>query len=232
MTLDDIHSHLTTLLRYPRGYRASLTTRQPEAPLHLWEFEACPFCRKVREVLSELDLSYVCHPCARGSKHRRHVKEAGGRQMFPWLEDPNTGARMYESEDIITYLMETYGAGRSLASRQLSPLHTFTSSLASASRPRGRVARPETVDRPDPAQLLELYSFEISPYCRKVREVLAELDLPHLVHNVAKASPRRAELLARGGKVQVPYLIDPNTGAALYESDEINRYLRATYGGR
>jgi glutathione S-transferase len=29
--------------------------------------------------------------------------------------------------------------------------------------------------------------------------------------------------------VQVPYLIDANTGAAMYESDDILRYLNKTY---
>jgi glutathione S-transferase len=28
----------------------------------------------------------------------------------------------------------------------------------------------------------------------------------------------------------VPYLVDPNTGTALYESTEIQRYLLETYG--
>jgi glutathione S-transferase len=71
---------------------------------------------------------------------------------------------------------------------------------------------------------------EGSPYCRKVREALTELDLEHVVRNVPKGSPKRAELKARGGKVQVPYLIDPNTGRELYESDDIVAYLGAEYG--
>ncbi|MFX9711432.1 glutathione S-transferase N-terminal domain-containing protein, partial [Acinetobacter baumannii] len=32
------------------------------------------------------------------------------------------------------------------------------------------------------------------------------------------------------GKVQVPYLIDPNTDTSLYESADIVRYLQSTYG--
>jgi glutathione S-transferase len=39
----------------------------------------------------------------------------------------------------------------------------------------------------------------------------------------------RAELLKRAGKVQVPYLVDPNTGTAMFESDAIREYLLATY---
>ena len=39
----------------------------------------------------------------------------------------------------------------------------------------------------------------------------------------------RMELLRRAGKVQVPYLVDPNTGTELFESDAIRDYLVATY---
>ncbi len=77
---------------------------------------------------------------------------------------------------------------------------------------------------------LVLYSFEASPYCRKVREVLMELNLDTHVFNVAKRSSHRQALVDRGGKMQVPYLIDPNTGRELYESEDIVRYLRTTYG--
>jgi glutathione S-transferase len=227
-----------TLVHAPRGLHVRVPdSTDPEKTLELYEFESCPYCRKVRDTLSEMDLNYLCHPCARGSRNRLVVMELGGKQQFPFLVDPNTGRQMYESEDIITYLAETYGSGRSAMSQALSPLNTASSMLASAVRPRGgRVtegvsgasagsgpARPEKV--------LELYSFEGSPYCRKVREALNMLDLTFLVHNVAKGSRRRPELVARGGKMMVPYLIDPNTGVEMYESDDIVAYLRKTYGG-
>src|SRR6266849_9158767 len=76
---------------------------------------------------------------------------------------------------------------------------------------------------------LILYNMEGSPYCRKVREALSELDLEHVVRNVPKGSPKRAELARRGGKVQVPYLVDPNTGREMYESDDIVAYLERQY---
>ena len=49
-------------------------------------------------------------------------------------------------------------------------------------------------------------------------EALTERDLEYVVRNVPKGSPKRAELRERGGKVQVPYLVDPNTARAMYES--------------
>jgi len=39
----------------------------------------------------------------------------------------------------------------------------------------------------------------------------------------------RAWLAEHTGRVQLPYLIDPNTGTAMYESADIVAYLDATY---
>ncbi len=67
-----------------------------------------------------------------------------------------------------------------------------------------------------PKQPLELYSFESSPYCRIAREVLCSLEIPYLLHNVAKGSPHRDAFVERSGKMMVPYLIDPTTGIESY----------------
>lgn len=38
----------------------------PDEPgIIVYEYEACPFCRKVREALTSLDLDYVARPCPR-----------------------------------------------------------------------------------------------------------------------------------------------------------------------
>ena len=227
-TLNDAHSTLVSVLRGGRGWFARGASARPLEPLELYEFEACPFCRKVRETLSELDLEYVNRVAAHGSAKRDALAARGGKTMVPYLIDPNTGTEMYESEDIIDHLRTNYGQRRGWRWRLVAPFNTAGAALASLARPYGRrVARP----RPEqPAELLELFNFEASPYCRKVRETLCELDLDHRVRNVAKGSPRRAELIARGGKMMVPYLIDPNTGTEMYESDDIVAYLQRTYG--
>jgi glutathione S-transferase len=46
---------------------------------------------------------------------------------------------------------------------------------------------------------------------------------------VGKGSPSRTAFVERSGKMQVPYLVDPNTGAALFESAEIVAYLERSY---
>ena len=81
-----------------------------------------------------------------------------------------------------------------------------------------------------PEKRLELWSFEASNYCKVVRERLSELELPYLLHNVAKKSPSRPAFIARAGKMQVPWLFDPNTGNGLSESEAIIDYLDTTYG--
>ncbi len=217
MHINNAHSWLASIVRLGRGMIASSKITEPEQPIELYEFEACPFCRKVREVLSEVDIDYVCYPSGKGSRHRDVVRELGGKEMFPYLVDPNTGTSMYESEDIITYLLETYGSGRASSSRALAPLNTIGAGLASAMRPRGRRVSPKVRERPTPSERLVLYNFEASPYCRKAREALCELDLPHLVHNVGKRGRRRPDLVALGGKMQVPFLVDPNTDTQMYE---------------
>jgi glutathione S-transferase len=62
-----------------------------------------------------------------------------------------------------------------------------------------------------------------------VRDALCSLQIPYVLHNVAKGSPRREAFVARSGKMQVPYLHDPNSGRALFESADIVAYLDATY---
>ena len=102
----------------------------------------------------------------------------------------------------------------------------MTGSIASLIRvQRGSRVRPSRA----PAQPLELWSFEASPYCRIVREALCELELPYRLHNVAKGSPSRAAFVARSGKMMVPYLADANTGTEMFESAEIVAYLQRTY---
>ena len=59
---------------------------------------------------------------------------------------------------------------------------------------------------------------------------LTTLEIPYVLHNVAKGSRKRKAFIERSGKMQVPYLADPNTGKEMFESAEIVRYLEETYG--
>ena len=225
--LDVATSVASTLARLGTGAVAGVRGPRPARRLELFEFEACPFCRKVREALSILDLEAMIYPCPKGGpRFREEVRRQGGKLLFPYLVDPNTGQAMYESDDIVRHLFTTYGDGGVPVMLRLWPLADVTSGLASAFRPGfGTRYRPARA----PEQPLELWSFEASPFCRIAREALCSLELPYVLHNVAKGSAGRDAFVARSGRMMVPYLVDPNTGAAMFESADIVRYLDATY---
>ncbi len=227
--LDVATSVAATLARLAGGHGVGSLGSRPQKPLELYEFEGCPYCRKAREALSILDLEARIYPCPKGGpRFREAVKERGGRYQFPYLVDPNTETEMYESDEIVRYLFRQYGDGRVPLSLAAGPLTDLSAGLASAFR-LGAGVRYRRARAPE--QALELYSFEASPFCRLAREALCSLELPYLLHNVAKGSPSRDAFVKRSGKMMVPYLVDPNTGKSLFESADIVRYLEETYGG-
>jgi glutathione S-transferase len=227
-TLDVATSYVATGLRGVTALAIGPTGARPDKPLELYEFESCPFCRKVRETLVFLDLEIFVYPCPKGGERfRARAAELGGKAQFPFLVDPNSGEKLYDSERIIDYLVERYGKGQRPWQLTLGPLTQASSVLASLSRGgRGRAARPSKA----PAKPLELYNSESSPFCRIVRERLCELELPYLCHNVAGGSAGRPAFVARSGKQMIPYLADPNTRTEMFESADIVRYLQTTYG--
>ena len=94
-------STLATLARGGAGGRAGGLGPRPMRELVLYEFEACPFCRKVREALTRLDLDAEIRPCPRGGRRfRPELVARGGKAQFPYLVDPNAGLELYESNDI------------------------------------------------------------------------------------------------------------------------------------
>jgi glutaredoxin len=90
--LDVATSLAATAARLGSGLAVGPLGSRPAAPLELYEFEACPWCRKVREALTVLDLEAVIRPCPKGGRRfREEVKRRGGKAQFPYLVDPNTG---------------------------------------------------------------------------------------------------------------------------------------------
>lgn len=241
-------SLLATAVRGTTGIRCEPATVVPQRTLQLYDIENCPYCRLVREALTELGLDVEIYPCPKnGERYRPQVVADGGKAQFPYLVDPNTGTAMYESLNIIAYLFETYGAGVVPLKWRAGKLQTFGSMLASAARiSRGMQARPGVL----PEYMLELYSFEGSPYARPVRELLCELEVPYILRNCGRtelqewivpplrqalaiepdsALENRRKLQQDEGKVAIPYLYDPNTGEGLFESAAILAYLEARY---
>ncbi|CAM6007757.1 unnamed protein product [Sphagnum balticum] len=215
----------------PEVAAARAESGQPPQLFQLYEFEACPFCRRVREALTELDLSAEVYPCPKGSiRHREFVRSVGGREQFPYFLDPNTGVSMYESSDIVRYLFSKYGQGRQPSPGLLeSTLVTgWVPTLMRAGRGMSLYARATLQP---PHKKLELFSYENNQFARLVRETLCELELPYILRNSGKGSSCRPALLQIAGSTKVPFLVDPNTGVSMGESKDIIAYLFQTYGG-
>lgn len=241
-----------------RGANGTAFPKQPEKALKLYEFEGSPFCRRVREVMTLLNLDYEVYPCPKGgTKYRSIVKDQGGKLQFPFLIDENTGEKLYESIAIIDYLFKHYGNSgktpKKYAHYPKIPFVAFAGTLINGAR--GVWINQKIIHREAPGQLLELWGFEASPYTRVVRGVLTEFELPFIFHNVAKERWQDQGLAAlrlkpgqyvplSGGKrekvvsimgrktkdIQVPYLEDPNTGVQLFESEDIVKYIQKQYG--
>ena len=84
-----------------------------------------------------------------------------------------------------------------------------------------------------PEKPLVYWGYEASPFCKVVREVLNELEIPHVQRTCARGSSKRQELLNKKGICQVPFIEDPNNEQPdfnLFESTEIISYLEKRYG--
>ncbi|XP_057777928.1 uncharacterized protein LOC130996649 isoform X4 [Salvia miltiorrhiza] len=160
---------------------------RPEKPIEIYEFESCPFCRKVREIVAVLDLDVLYYPCPRnGPNFRPKVSQMGGKQQFPYMVDPNTGVSMYESDEIIKYLVGKYGDGNVPLLLSLGLLTTLTEGFAMIGRlGKGSSYTPSKL----PPKPLEIWAYEASPFCKVVREVLVELELPHILHRYQHSIP-------------------------------------------
>lgn len=254
---DLVTSMTVSLLRLLSGSKvAGGKLRKNDLPLVLYEFEGCPFCRRVRETLTVLDLDVIIHPCpketlksseVRNSRYRGEVLAKGGKVMFPYLVDVNTQTEMYDSDRIINYLWNTYGkdAIPPLSYRLVNSPWYKTIGMAinfiipALLRPLPRMGMIRTPSR-KPEKPLELWGYEESPVTRLVRETLSSLEITYIHHPVAKGSPNRKIFYERFGTllsgwrrtfglVKVPLLFDPNTDKLLFESADIVKYLNEKY---
>lgn len=76
--------------------------------------------------------------------------------------------------------------------------------------------------------MLTLYVKTGCPYCLRVLRAAEELGITFDERNIADPAVAE-ELIKRGGKRQVPYLVDAERNIEMYESAGIEEYLRAQY---
>jgi glutathione S-transferase len=76
-----------------------------------------------------------------------------------------------------------------------------------------------------------LYIKQGCPFCGKVLDAIQDLGLARCFKLKDIAEPWVAdELVASGGKRQVPYLVDEENNVAIYESGDIVQYLTKQHG--
>ena len=81
------------------------------ANITLYELPGCPYCAKVIDKLDELDVEYDSIEVPRNHDERTEVEAVSGQTGVPVIVDEEHGVDgMNESDDIVEYLEETYGA--------------------------------------------------------------------------------------------------------------------------
>ena len=79
--------------------------------LKLYQFNACPFCVKVRRAMKKLSLKIEIRDAQNNEKFRQELAAQGGKIKVPCLrieEGENQYTWMYESNDIIAYLKKHF----------------------------------------------------------------------------------------------------------------------------
>ncbi|WP_081948960.1 glutaredoxin family protein [Litchfieldella xinjiangensis] len=79
--------------------------RKPQ-DLALYHYEGCPFCTRVRNAISRLNIDLKLHDIMRDPGARQRLIAGGGRKTVPCLriDEGEKTTWMYESRDIINYL--------------------------------------------------------------------------------------------------------------------------------
>ena len=205
---------------------SSVLEQAPAEAIVLYDNESSPRCKRVREMMNLLDITFECRPCFGPNIYN----------LLPCIMDPNVDKTIYGDDDIIGHLLEQYGPPTSsYDSKALWPI-TFkefslaTSQIAITLR-GGTGTVQQSTARPDNANMkpLELWAYECSPFVRPVKEKLSTLGLPHTIVSCSRGSKNRDRMMDKVGRFQVPYLVDANTGVEMFEGAEIVKYLETVY---
>ena len=77
--------------------------------------------------------------------------------------------------------------------------------------------------------MLTLFYKPTCPFCHRVLAAAEDLGVKFNLRDIVSDPAAREELADRGGKVQVPYLVDPERNVEMYESEDIVTYLETNY---
>ena len=85
------------------------------AKLALYHFDSCVFCARVRKTIARLRLNIELRDILQDARHRRELAAGGGHTTVPCLRviEGGQASWLYESADIIAYLVSRFGASAS-----------------------------------------------------------------------------------------------------------------------
>ncbi len=253
--LDTATSGFASIARLPFGSTvssslpstASSSSGKNYSIKKLYDTEQNKDCRQVRERITELDLVVeTVIPSAPNSRLWTDKKASGEINQIPAMvvvggeEEEQT---LVGLDRIMNFLDNVYGPRSAIIVDDVDEIKTrvaeflvevgaYIPAIVRSGRGLEVASCALSPNTPRPAKPLILYSYEGNQFCRLVREVLTELDLPYELRSAGKGSPRRAELAEiTGGSTTQPFLIDPNgdQNVNISESKEIIKYLYKTY---
>lgn len=85
-----------------------------QSKLILFSGPRCEYSAYVRSVLQELSLPFT-EKIISDETNAAELIRRGGKRQTPYFVDESKGIEMYESGDIVEYLLNNYGAGTHLA---------------------------------------------------------------------------------------------------------------------
>ncbi|MGD8110879.1 glutaredoxin family protein [Vibrio sp. NTOU-M3] len=76
----------------------------------LYQFDACPFCVKVRRAMKRQSVNIELRDAKNNAEHRNELEAGGGKIKVPCLRIEKDGKVewMYESSDIVSYLEKEF----------------------------------------------------------------------------------------------------------------------------
>ncbi|CAM4220944.1 glutaredoxin family protein [Vibrio neonatus] len=105
---------LLNFLFPPKGIKRTSEAQQhadtKAKNLALYQFEACPFCVKVRREMKRQSIAIELKDAKNNHQAREELQNGGGNIKVPCLKITSQGKEvwMYESSDIIAYLQKEF----------------------------------------------------------------------------------------------------------------------------
>jgi len=255
--LDTATSGFASIARLPFGSIVSSSSSGKKYRIKkLYDIEQNKDCRQVRERITELDLIVeTVVPSAPNSRQWNDNKVASEINGVPAMvvvevtDDDKIDKQVEEekektfigSDSIMNFFDDVYGPRsavivddvddiKSRVAKFLIEVGAYVPAIVRSGKGEEVASCALSPNTPRPEKPLTLYSYEGNQFCRLVREVLTELDIPYELRSAGKGSPRRAELAEiTGGSTTQPFLIDPNGDQKISDSKEIIRYLYRNY---